>query len=103
MGRMAPVPPDAAHRVRARKDAGMSAVGGVATVSPLRRHCVATAPHCSGFPVRKPRLSDLLLEGAISMSTTNELTRVYKWGALTAGVMMAMATAVALVGQAVGL
>ena len=37
------------------------------------------------------------------MSTTNELTKVYKWGALTAGVMMAMATAVALIGQAAGL
>ena len=85
--------PDAAHRERARKDAGMSAL------SPWCRH----SPNCSGFPVRKPRLSDLLLEGAISMSTTNELTKVYKWGALTVGVVLAVATAMALVGQAAGL
>lgn len=90
MGRMVPVPPDAAHRERARKDAGMSAV------SPL-------VPNCSGVPVRKPRLSDLLLEGAISMSTTNELAKVYKWSALTVGVVLAVATAMALVGQAAGL
>ena len=37
------------------------------------------------------------------MSTTNELTKVYKWSALTAGVILAVATAVALVGQAAGL
>ncbi len=37
------------------------------------------------------------------MSTTNELTKVYKWSALTAGVVLALATAAALVGQTVGL
>jgi len=38
-----------------------------------------------------------------TMSTTDELTRVYKWGALTGAVILALATAAALLGQAAGL
>jgi len=57
----------------------------------------------------------LILEGAVSMSTTDtmssndtmsttdELTRVYKWGALTGAVILALATGAALLGQAAGL
>ncbi len=37
------------------------------------------------------------------MGTNEELTRVYKWGALTGVVMLGLATVVALVGQAAGL
>jgi hypothetical protein len=37
------------------------------------------------------------------MSTTNELTKVYKWSALTAAVVLALATAAARAGQTVGL
>jgi len=39
-----------------------------------------------------------------TMSTTDELTRVYKWGAaLTGAVILALATGAALLGQAAGL
>ena len=38
-----------------------------------------------------------------TMSTTDELTRVYKWGALTGAVILALATAAALLGRAAGL
>lgn len=37
------------------------------------------------------------------MSTSDEMTKVYKWSALTGVAVLAMAAAAALVGQAVGL
>ena len=37
------------------------------------------------------------------MSTTDEMTKVYKWSALTGVIVLALATAAAFVGQAAGL
>lgn len=82
--------PNGAHRKRARKDAGMSAES---PLPPIHIRGSRSANH----------VECLLLEGAISMSTTNELTKVYKWSALTAAVVLALATAAALAGQTVGL